>query len=131
KWAKPLYDALVTQFNTVLLTRASHDIAHWWLKRERIAGWSRVLCWPQDRLLNYSRWRYDEIQSMLADGFEVALYLATAHVTLERVRDLGVLTLTMSYPSKAGGWRDPAESAPRPWAELASGETQEVEHGLG
>lgn len=134
KWAKPLYDGLRVNYNTMLLSRADPEIASWWLKRERFAGYSLLRCWePASSVFTYGRWRIDQVQGMLADGFEVGCYVDTDTVVLERIRDLGVLTLGVSYPDKAVGWRDPEDTAPRPWAQVASTveDGQEVEHGTG
>lgn len=133
KLAKPFYDAMRSQFNTIAMTAASEEIARWWLKRERLHNWGLVSAWPRDAL-SYQSWRIDQVRSFLSDGWELGLYIDADEAVLDHVADLGVATLQMSYPAKAVGWKDPEMSAPRSWEVLAAtveGTHQEADHGTG
>ena len=133
KLAKPLYDAVRSQFNTIALTKADEEIARWWLKRERLHNWGLVSAWPQD-LLGFNQWRIDQVRFFLSDGWEIGLYFDSEDMVLAHVSELGVATMKMSYPAKAVGWKDPEMSAPRSWEVLAAtveGTHQEADDGTG
>jgi hypothetical protein len=117
KWAKPLYDGMRSQFNVLLLSKAEHEIARWWLRREGLASYSQILCW-RDGLYTWPEWRVDQVRGILADGWEISFLLDHDPEVLASVGGLGVITLTVSYPTNSVGWRDPATTAPRPWSDV-------------
>jgi hypothetical protein len=127
RFAKPLYDGMRSQFNLLLLTSTEIDIARWWLKQQGIANWSSLLVWPANSALAYIEWRIDQVRSYLADGWEVAYYLDAHPYALREVSQMGVLTLTVSYPDKPPGWRDVHQTTPRPWSKVV--DTVDVEGG--
>lgn len=118
KQAKALYDGLRTQNNTLGFTRATEEIARWWLKREHLDQWSNVVPYPSTTVFTWDQWRVDQIRGILAEGWEIFAYVDTSGHVIDEVRDMGVPTLCMGYPHTAPGWREVA--APRAWAEIAT-----------
>ena len=118
KQAKALYDGLRSQNNTVGFTRATEEIANWWLKREHLGQWARVLSYPPTSALTWDRWCVDQIRGILAEGWEVYAYVDKPGPVLMSVDLLGVMTLGVTYPNTAPGWKEVA--APRAWADIAT-----------
>src|SRR5262245_48263408 len=106
-----------SQFNVVLFTRADHEIARWWLRREALASYSQVLCW-QEGVFDYPSWRIDQMRQILADGWEVGFYLDANPDVIKTVGDMGVITLTVAYPGMHVGWRASTTTVPRAWSEV-------------
>ena len=117
KQAKALYAAMRSQHHTVALTQATQEIARWWLKREHLNDWSMVLCWPH-AALDWNAWRLDQVREFLSEGWEVFAYIDVPGPTIASVADLGVLTMTLTYPSMAVGWKEVA--TPRAWSNVVS-----------
>ena len=103
KWARPLYDGIRSQFRTIALTRATEDIARWWLIREGFGHWSAVLPWNQ--LMSFEDWKVDQVREFLANGWDMSFYLDSDVDTCQRVQALGVLTLSVGTPVHPPGWR--------------------------
>jgi hypothetical protein len=116
KWGRSLYEALATEFRMILFTQADPEIAQWWLKQEMLKGWAGVM--TQEPYLEYPDWKVRQIEDFLAEGWEVGLVLDVDPNVLERVTELGVLTLLLSYPTTKVGWKS-RESSPRPWADVS------------
>ena len=117
KWGRAFYEGLVVNFRTIAFTQADPEIAAWWLKRETITGWAAVM--TQEPYLDYPDWKVRQVQDFLAEGWEVGIMLDTDPEVLERVSELGVLTLKVSYPSMRTGWKQ-HETSPRPWNDVSS-----------
>ena len=118
KQAKQLYDGLRSQNHTVGFTQATDEIANWWLKREHLGPWARVLSYPPTTALTWDQWRVDQIREILSEGWEVFAYVDTQVEVLDEVRALGVTTIGVAYPHTAPGWKEVA--APRAWADIAT-----------
>ena len=103
KWAKPLYEAVRSQFRTVALARCDNEIARWWLRREGLADWSGVLTWSQ--AMSYEDWRIDQIREFLANAWEIAFLLDPDRDVTTVAQSMGVLTLTIGSPLVHPGWR--------------------------
>jgi hypothetical protein len=116
KWGRALYEGLALNFRTIAFTKADPDIAQWWLKREMLTGWAGVM--SHEKYLDWPNWKVEQIRSFLAEGWEVGLMLDTDLEVLHRVNELGVLTLTVTYPAMKVGWRS-HEVSPRPWADVS------------
>jgi hypothetical protein len=116
KWGRPLYEALATQFRMIAFTQADPEIAAWWLKQESLRGWAAVM--SQEPYLDYGAWKVRQIEDFLAEGWEVGLVLDVDAGVLERVTELGVLTMALSYPTTKVGFKQ-HESSPRPWADVS------------
>jgi len=117
KWGRALYEGLAVNFRTIAFTQADPEIAAWWLKREMITGWAAVM--TQEPYLDYSAWKIRQVEDFLAEGWEVGMMLDTDPFVLERVTELGVLTLMASHPTTRIGFR-PHEASPRPWSDVSS-----------
>jgi hypothetical protein len=72
----------------------------------------------QEPYLDWPNWKVRQIEEFLAEGWEVGLMLDVDLEVLQRVTELGVLTLAVSYPTIKVGWRQ-HEASPRPWAEVS------------
>lgn len=118
KWAKPMYDALRSQFNLMLLSSADRDIATWWLRKERMSDWSSLQVWNPKGFFTYPDWCADQIRGFLSDGWEIAIYLDFRPDVVAAVSGLGVATLQVSYPSLRPGWKD--DSPPRSWSDVVT-----------
>jgi hypothetical protein len=116
KWGRALYEGLALNFRTIAFTKADPDVAAWWLKREGLGGWAAVM--TQEPYLDWPNWKVRQIEEFLAEGWEVGLMLDVDLEVLQRVTELGVLTLAVSYPTIKVGWRQ-HEASPRPWAEVS------------
>ena len=103
KWARPLYDGIRSQFRTIALTRATDEIARWWLTREHLTRWSGVLSWNNP--MTFEAWKVDQVREFLANGWDMAFYLDWDVDTCKRVEALGVLTLCVGMPVHPPGWR--------------------------
>lgn len=117
KWANPLYDALHTQFRTVAFTRAAQDIAHWWLRREGLIGWSAVQCWNQ--IMGFEDWKVDRLREFLAEGWEIGVYLDCDRDVTTVAQSMGILTLTLGEPLVHPGWKS-EDTVFRTWDEVKS-----------
>lgn len=116
KWGRALYEGLALNFRTIAFTRADPEIVQWWLKREGLTGWAAVM--SQEPYLDYQAWKVRQVEEFLAEGWEVGLMIDVEPEVLARVTELGVLTLTVSYPTTKVGWKS-HESSPRPWADVS------------
>ena len=116
KWARSLYHGLVSDNSVVLLTRGDVDTCVWWLKREHIQGYARVLSW--DTAQSWEDWKIDRVRETLAEGWEVFAFVDTDGGVVETVAGLGVAGICVSYPHIAPGWREVA--APRQWQEVVT-----------
>jgi hypothetical protein len=117
KWCRPFYEGLAQNFRTVAFSSADPDVASWWLKREGLTGWAAVMS-QEAHITEYSEWKVRQIEEFLAEGWEVGLLLDVDNAVIERVTELGVLTLKVSYPAIKVGWRQ-HEASPRPWADVS------------
>ena len=117
KAAKSLYDAMRSQHHTVGLTKAPQDIARWWVRREHLNDWSMILSWP-DAALDWDAWRIDQVREFLAEGWEVFAYIDVPGPAITEIAGLGVLTVTLTYPAMAVGWKEVA--APRAWSNVVT-----------
>ena len=116
KWAIPLYEAIRSQFRTVAVSRNTDaEIVRWWLRKEHLPGWSAVHRW--DSPLSYDDWVVDLVREYLANGWEMAFLLTNDPGISQRVRDMGVLTLTIGAPVHPPGWRAD-DSTFQPWDQL-------------
>jgi hypothetical protein len=120
--AAVFYDALFAQYQLIALTAANDEIAHWWLRRERMPKWARIFA--ADTLGNkmtpedYRDWQVTQIRSILAAGWEVAFYVDTAAGPHEVIHRMGVNTLVMNRTQTIPGWQNPEQTAPRAWNSL-------------
>lgn len=119
KYAKALYDGLRSQTSTIALTRASHDIATWWLKREHLHDWSRILTWDPAQGMGWDQWKIDTVRQALADGWEIFGFVDSRLYVVEEVREMGVPGIGVSYPSLPPGHREPS-ALPRSWSAVVS-----------
>ena len=117
KWGKALYDAAHTQFRMIAFTTADQDTAKWWLRREGFTDWAGVM--THEEYLEYPAWKVRQIEDFLAEGWDVGCMLDVDAEVLSRVSELGVLTLTVSYPTNKVGWRA-HETQPRSWTDISS-----------
>ena len=136
KQARPFWSAFRSEFQMVGLTRAPLEVARWWLRNEGMydRNWASIQCWSSDTsLFSWENWRFHEVRDLLASGYEIATVLEHSSNVAEMVHSLQVPVMLVSYPAKALGWQDPDNTAPRPWADVAStvGAGQEVDHGTG
>jgi hypothetical protein len=113
KQAKALYDGLRSQHNTIGLTRATEEIAKWWLRREYLANWSSVLAYPGTSAFTYEAWRLDQLRGMLAEGWEIFAFVDRSPDLVEEAVALGIPGLCVSYPHMPPGWRE--VGVPRSW----------------
>jgi hypothetical protein len=118
KQARQLYDGLRSQNNVIILTRATEEIARWWLKREYLLNWSTVKSYPPTSAFTYDQWRIDQLREMLAVGFEVFAFVDASPAVVEDAVKIGVLGFTVSYPHMPVGWRE--VGAPRSWSSVAA-----------
>ena len=116
RWAKPMYDALRTQWRTIALTRADHELARWWLNREMLPGWSSVHAWNTP--MSYEDWRVDQVRDFLANGFDLAFLLDNDRDVTTVVQSMGVLTLSIGPPLVHPGWR-PEDHHYRAWTTIS------------
>lgn len=136
KQARPLWAALRSEFQLVGLTRAPAEVARWWLRQEGMydRNWAQIRAWSSDTsLFSWENWRFHEVRNMLAEGNEIGVCLEHSFNCAEMLHSLQVPVMWLSYPAKALGWQDPEDTAPRPWADVATtvGFGQEVDHGTG
>jgi hypothetical protein len=118
KWAKALYDGLRSQANIIALTRSSHEIASWWLKREHLNGWSGIHVYPST--VTWEHWRLDRLRQFLSEGWEIFAFVDGSLDLVEAAREMGVMGIYIAYPTMPPGWHDTA--APRAWTNIVSSE---------
>jgi hypothetical protein len=117
KWGKSLYDGMRASFHTVALTRATDEIARWWLGREGLGSWSAVLS-SVNSPMTYEDWRVDQVRDFLSNAWDVGFLLDYDNSVIERVRELGVLTLTLGAPHHPPGWKDTTQTF-KPWTDVS------------
>ena len=129
KWARSLYHGLAADNNVCLLTRTDVDTCIWWLRREHLTGYSRVLSW--NNALSWEAWKVDQVRETLAAGWEVFAFVDSDPLIVEEVTSMGVVGIWVSYPHIAPGWKEVA--APRAWNEVVTTmdntPPKEVSHG--
>ena len=118
KWAKPLYDAVRSQFRTIALTRSEQEIARWWLRREALPDWTAVLCW-NSALLSYEEWKLDVVRDFLANAWDIAFLLDPDRDVTTMAQSMGVLTFTLGHPLHHPGWK-PENHQFKTWQEVTS-----------
>ena len=97
-----LYRALVGHdFRQVLISTQSRDVTEAWLKREHIGHWGMLLAREATEALEPSAWKLEQITNIVAEGWKLSFYVDTGleGEVLSRVRELGVPTLSVGYPS--------------------------------
>jgi hypothetical protein len=107
-----------SQFRTVALTRSDQTIAHWWLRREALDGWSSVLSW--NNVMTYQEWRIAQVREFLANGWEIAFLLDNNPSVIHAASEMGVLTLQIGLPKHWPGWKAEDEAPFQPWDEIQS-----------
>lgn len=117
KWGKPLYEGVRASFHTVAMTRSTEDIARWWLGREGLGSWSAVLS-SASSAMSYEDWRVDQIREFLSNGWDIGFVLDYDTSVIQRIRELGVLTLTLGPPDHHPGWKDNAQVF-KPWSDVS------------
>lgn len=118
KFARDLYEALRTRYRMIAFTLSDHDTADWWLRRELMPEWAGILTKP-DGYTDYPHWRIVQINEFLSEGWDVGMALdINPHVT-DKLNEMGVVTMLLSYPRNRVGWKEPAEAV-RPWDEAVS-----------
>jgi hypothetical protein len=117
-WGKVLYDGIRSQSRTVALSRATENIARWWLNREGFASWSSVLCWNQS--MSYEDWRIDVIRDFLANGWDIDFFFDADPDVAVVARSMGVLTLYVGAPLQRPGFKPEDTSVYRSWDEVAA-----------
>src|SRR5262245_36465084 len=115
KWGRALFDGLRSQFRVIGFTMAEHDLAAWWVRREGYVDWAAVM--SHEPYLDYASWKVGQIRDFLAEGWDVGMMLDIDQQVLKHVSELGVLTLTLSYPANRVGWRG-IDPQPRSWSDL-------------
>jgi hypothetical protein len=115
KWAKPLYEALMTEYRVILQTGSDQELARWWLNRNGFFNYATVRSW--DGLRPYEDWLVDEIREHLSDNWEIAFFLTNNPDVATRVRGLGVMSLVVGTPSHRPGWKADDEGYV-PWESL-------------
>lgn len=118
KHARMLYEAFKSQSNIIALTQAPHEIASWWLRREHLTDWSRILVYPATRPYTWSEWRVDFVRELLSDGWEIFAFVDSDPQIVESATALGVTGICVSYPAMPVGWKDVA--APRAWTNIVA-----------
>lgn len=116
KWARALYDGARSQFRMIAFTAADPDLAEWWLKREFLNDWAAVM--TQEPYLEYPAWKVKQVEEFLAEGWDIGWVMDVDQQVLSSVNELGVLTLTVSYPANRVGWKAHS-SEPRSWADVS------------
>jgi hypothetical protein len=116
-WGKTLYDGIRSQCRTVALTRATDEIARWWLRRDGFDSWSSVLCWNQS--MSYEDWRVDVIRDFLANGWEIDFFIDPDPDVAIIARSMGVLTLYVGAPLQRAGFKA-EDTSFRSWDEVAA-----------
>jgi hypothetical protein len=117
KFARVFYEQMRLGTSLILMSKAPEEIATWWLKREHMPEWARLLCWNQG--LTWDAWRLDQVRQTLSDGWEVLGFVDSEPSVVEQARMLGVPGILVSYPDTAPGWKDQTQ-APRPWGDVVS-----------
>jgi len=117
KFARDLYEGLRQRYRMIAFTLSDHDRADWWLRREMMPEWAAIMTKP-DAYNSYPRWRVDQVGEFLAEGWEVGLVLDMNADVTERLNEMGLVTMLLSYPTNRIGWKDQAESV-RPWDEVS------------
>ncbi len=116
KWARSLYNGLRGDNSLALLTRTDVDTCVWWLKREHMSGYARVIPWNSST--SWEEWKLDQVRDTLAAGWEVFAFVdSDAHLVNEVTR-MGVAGICVSYPHIAPGWKEVA--APRDWSAIVT-----------
>jgi hypothetical protein len=121
--ATVFYEALASSYQVIALSMADQEIATWWLKRERMPKWARIVA--ADVLGNnmtgaeYREWQVMQVRATLAAGFEIAFFVDIDNPALHAIHELGVSTLAVNRSTIIPGWRNPDGSAPRAWDQLA------------
>lgn len=132
--ANVLYDAMASQYHLIGLTAASEEIARWWLKRERMPRWARIMAADARNSdmtgLEWQEWKVMQIRSFLAEGWEIAFFFDCKFGPIEQVHDLGVTTITYEHATINPGWRDPSLASPRAWEDLAVTSGEGGVHGV-
>lgn len=120
--ASVLYEAMASQYQVLAFTMADEEIAQWWLKRERMPRWARVVA--ADVIGNkmtgpdYQDWQIMQVRATLAAGWEVAFYVDHEYGAHETIHKMGVNTLVMRRTQIIPGWRNLETAAPRSWDTL-------------
>ena len=119
--ARPLYEALRDGYQLVAFTRASLDVAQWWLRKEYMAKWSKIHSFAEETFFESEPdWKMHEVRSYLAAGWEVGFVIDTDERVLPKMHELGVSTMRITHAQTMPGFRDLETAAPRPWAEVAT-----------
>jgi hypothetical protein len=116
KWARSLYHGLASDNSIIFLTKTDPDTCVWWLKREHIRDYSRVLSW--NNALSWKAWKIDKVRETLAEGWEVFAFVDIDPQIVEEIAAMGVAGICVSYPHIAPGWKEVA--APRQWQEVVT-----------
>src|SRR6185503_3154035 len=116
KWAKPLYEGIRASYHTVALTRATDEIARWWLGREGLGNWSAILS-SSTSAMSFEDWRVDQVRDFLANAWDIGFVLDYDTAVIQRVRELGVLTFTIGPPDHHPGFK--TDQGFKPWADVS------------
>lgn len=117
-----MYEALFSSYELIALTMADEAVARWWLKRERMPKWARVLSADVHgngyNGADYREWQINQVRSFLAAGWEIAFYLDHPQGPHEAIHKMGVNTLVLDRTQIVPGWRNLETAAPRAWDSL-------------
>ena len=116
KWARSLYTGLAADNSVCLLTRTDADTCVWWMKREHMSGYARVIPWNPGT--PWDEWKVDQVRETLAAGWEVFAFVDDDPAVVNEVTAMGVAGICVSYPHIAPGWKEVA--APRTWNDVVT-----------
>lgn len=116
RWARPLYEAIHSQYRTVGLSGWNSTLTKSWLRKEALDGWSAVL--GNDSILEFQAWKVAQLRDFLANAWEVAFLVDSDLYVCSAAQDMGVLTLRLGTPLNWPGWKA-EDTGYRPWADLS------------
>lgn len=120
--ASLFYEAMASQYQVIAFSMADPDITLWWLKRERMPRWARIMA--ADVLgngmttMDYREWQIMQVRQILAASWEVAYFVDYAQGPHEKIHALGVTTMVVNRTQIIPGWQSPDATTPRAWDSL-------------
>jgi hypothetical protein len=118
---KYLYEALKGSFRLVLMTSAEPELAHLWLRKERITGYGQVLYHPPSSIQENVDWKRSQIREIQSEGWPIVLYLDVDPVAVRMAFLEGLHTLLLASPRYSRPeWRPDGEYKVRSWDDLVS-----------
>lgn len=122
--ATVFYEAIASQYQVIAFTMAEEEIAKWWLKRERMPRWARIVAADvvgnQMTAADYRDWQIMQVRATLAAGFEIAFYIDSEIGAHEKIHEMGVNTLIIHRNQIIPGWRNLEAASPRAWDTVVS-----------